>query len=596
MHSRAELLAVSLDLDLYEAGFDESRLNRPDTSLRDTVMASLRSSLLKKFHNDETDASRDDAALALFLECNERCRVYPGVIPRRLDEEYVIGEMKSVLYDFFNPSPDQKILRKTLQNADYTLVSREPLLLNLSDIANYFGLGAGSNIGVSEPNFYSKYVTSTMSHSDPRLPILFRHALSVDKLWTDVEVYRSNSFGYERVSGNRLSFVPKSRKISRTICTEPLLNMFFQKGIAGVMNDRLLEVFGIDFRIQPNHNVSLARIGSETGRFGTIDLSSASDSISTKLLEEILPVEAINWLKLCRSPLTILPDGREVELHMISSMGNGYTFPLQTIIFSALVAAAYKIYGIKLHKPRRLSPGNFAVFGDDIIVDSRVYSVVCRCLSVLGFSVNSEKSFNEGHFRESCGSDFLAGTNIRGVYIKTLRDDSDSYSAINRLIRWSATHGILLRRTISYLRGGCRFIGVPYDEADDAGIKIPLSLLRSVRRDRNGAVRYLARVVSPRTVRLPSLDADTQVVDSSSASTRVLLPGFVYSSSGLLMCLLAGHLRDGLIGLRIIRRKAVLRRRKTPGWDSSHFARGVTPAFADRWKSVCEESLVSSLF
>jgi hypothetical protein len=191
MHSRAEVLQVMLELDLYEAGFDESRLNRPDTSISDAAMAALKASLLKKFHNDETDANRDSAALALFLECNKRCGEYPGVIPRRLDEELIIGEMKSILYDFFNPYPSNR------KAGIDQLFPREPLLLNLSDIATYFGLGAGSNIGASSGDFYTKYTTSRMSHTDPCLPILFRHALSVDKLWAGVEDFRSKCFGYE---------------------------------------------------------------------------------------------------------------------------------------------------------------------------------------------------------------------------------------------------------------------------------------------------------------------------------------------------------------------------------------------------------------
>jgi hypothetical protein len=557
MHSRAEVLEVLLQNDLYEAGWNGSDTFYPGISTRQAAMGSLAKSFMKKFHNDETDDSRDSAALMLFKECNERCRTFDGVSPQKLDEEYVIGEMKSILYDFFNPVTHDS--------------TREPLLLNLSDIANYFGLGAGSNIGISSTDFYSKYVTSTMSHTDPSLPIFFRHAISVDKLWTDVEAFRSKRFGYEVVSGNRLSFVPKSKEISRTICTEPLLNMFFQKGIGGVMQERLREVFNIDFTIQPERNATLARIGSETGKFGTIDLSSASDSISLRLLEDILPREPLNWLLRTRSPETVLPDGSVLKLHMVSSMGNGYTFPLQTTIFAALVLAAYKIYGIKPIRPWKLNPGNYAVFGDDIICDYRVYSVVCRCLSILGFKVNEHKSFNEGLFRESCGKDYFLGTNIRGVYIKTLRDDMDSYSAINRLIRWSTEHGILLRRAVGYLRAGCRFIGVPYDEADNAGIKIPVSLLRKPRRDSNGAIHYLACVVSPRRVRIPSCDADAPEPDLATGRDRVSLPGFVYSSDGVLLCLLAGHLRDGFIGLRLVRRKAVLRRRKTACWDGSFY-------------------------
>jgi hypothetical protein len=383
--------------------------------------------------------------------------------------------------------------------------------------------------------------------------------------------------------------------------------MFFQKGIAGVMQERLREVSGIDFRIQPERNQRLAQIGSVTGKFGTIDLSSASDSISLNLLKDLLPRQALNWLTLVRSPRTILPNGESIELHMISSMGNGYTFPLQSIIFYALVASVYKVYGVKLHKPNgKRTDGNFAVFGDDIIVDTRVYDIVCRMLDLLGFQVNLQKSFNTGHFRESCGSDFWLGRNVRGVYIKTLRDDMDCYSAINRIIRWSSRHGILLRRTVGHLLSGCRFNGVPFDEADDAGIKIPLSLLRKPRRDANGAVFYMAFVSTPRRVRIPQYDTasgDAECVADSGSRTMsgkplgsqniLMIPGFVYNADGILLTLLAGHLRDGFLGLRNTRRKPVLRKRRTPSWDSCVFALEETPEFARSWERACEASLVS---
>lgn len=597
MHSRAEVLEVRLLEDLYEAGWNGLRMQYPEAAPVQVAMSSLAKSFMKKFHNDETDETRDNLALALFIECNERCRKFPGVQPRRMDEEYIVGEMKSWLYDFFNP---------LFYTDDTHPQSREPLLLNLSDIALHFGLGAGSNIGAPDTDFYSKYVLSSMSHTDPSLPILFRHAISVDKLWSELENSRSARFGYELVRGNRLSFVPKSKDISRTICTEPLLNMLFQKGIAGVLNGRLAEVSGIDFTVQPDRNVALARIGSITGEFGTIDLSSASDSVSLALLRDLLPPEPLNWLMRCRSPLTVLPSGEELELHMISSMGNGYTFPLQSIIFTALVLSVYKLYGIKAERPSERSRtrsgciGNYAVFGDDIIIDRRVYDVTVRMLDLLGFTVNKDKSFNEGHFRESCGSDFWSGYNVRGVYLKTLRDDMDSYSAINRLNRWSARHGILLRRSVSYLRAGCRFIGVPYDEADDAGIKIPLSVLRNPRADINGAIHYLACVNPARKLRIPSVDADRELDVKDLDRIRRISPEFVYDPNALLFGLLAGHLRTnpqepiGSFGLRSVRRRVVHRRRRCPGWDNRVFAAGESQSYASAWECAVVTNLVSS--
>lgn len=582
MHISAEDLLATLRLDLFATGWKDAGYY-PGISQRQVAMNALEASFLKKFHNDETDKIRDNKAIALFLECNERCRNFGGVLPSNLKDTLIIGEMKSILYDFFNP----------VYRDEVGVESRQPLLLNLSDISTHLALGNGSNIGASSTDFYTKYVNSTMAHTNPVLPHLFRQAISVDRIWTEIELCRSGDLGYELVSGSRLSCVPKSRIISRTICTEPLLNMFFQKGIAGVLEGRLREVFSVDLSSQPEKNAALARIGSTSGRYGTIDLSSASDSIATSMLREMLPKEPMDWLLRCRSPSTILPDGTEVDLHMISSMGNGYTFPLQTILFASLVKAAYRVLDIPIEFPRGQSLGNFAVFGDDIIVDSRVYNSVVSCLNVLGFSVNLDKSFNEGLFRESCGSDFYSGYNVRGVYIKTLNTSGDFYSAINRLIRWSTVHGIFLSRTIKLLRRGCRFRGVPFDEADDAGIKVPLSVLRSYRRDCNGAIKYIALVNSRRFVRLPNVESDTPIGSVDLSEVRRILPNFTYSSAGLLFCLLAGWIGNGSLGLRSLKPKAVLRRRVCPGWDERIAGPGVTPVFRSNWKVVAELSLVS---
>jgi hypothetical protein len=203
-------------------------------------MTSLYSSLLKKFTNDKNPAVADSAALALFLQCNQACQNYTSPVPRRLDEEYCIGEMKNIIYDFFNPK---------FYGSESTLY-REPFLLNETSITANLALGSGSNIGTSS-DFYSKYVTSSMSHTNELLPLIFQRSLVNAGVWGDVEAYRSKTFGYTRVQGSRLSFVAKTQKISRTICTEPLLNMFFQQGIAAVLNGRIREVFGIDFSVQP---------------------------------------------------------------------------------------------------------------------------------------------------------------------------------------------------------------------------------------------------------------------------------------------------------------------------------------------------------
>jgi hypothetical protein len=583
-HINADLLSLHLQSDLYDAGWD-GQDSYPGQTLRQARMSAINRSITKKYHGDKTDGNRDAAALALFKECNQRCKSYTGVVPRDMLETLVVGEMKSIIYDFFNPA-----------FWDGEKEYRQPHLLNLSDIASHFGLGSGTNIGSKETDMYSKYVLSTMAHTNHSLPKLFRQAISVDRLWRDVEDFRASNQGYEYVVGSRLSFVPKSREISRTICTEPILNMLFQKGIAGVMTRRLKEVFSIDLSKQPDRNAQMARLGSLTGRFGTIDLSSASDSISLALVRDLLPSEPLQWFMRCRSDITVLPNGLREELHMISSMGNGYTFPLQTMIFAALVTAVYKVLDIKVQYFGRTSnkTGNFSVFGDDIICESQAYNVVCRCLELLGFVVNRNKSFNTGLFRESCGHDYLNGRNIRGVYVQSLVDDADYYSAINRLNRWSAQNGIMLQHTVSWLRRKCRFIGVPYDEADDAGIKIPLSLLRKVSRDCTGAIKYHALVKLPRLVHIPAVEFNEQPDPVVLQKLGDTLPRFRYHEDGLLLCLVAGSLRGGAFALReTSRARTSLRKRVCPGWDERVFACGENREFREAWLFFTEANLVS---
>lgn len=598
MRLNAEELNSLLKLDLEAAGFDSlintfSFVGKTEEDLewfkRLVAAESLSRSLVKKYHQDETDDARDELALELFLKCNEKCRDFGTPDPRTEVESMVIAEMKNIVYDFFNPKPGFVPVTKV---DDFTLFrDRELHLLNLSDIADRFSFGNGANVGASSTDSYTKYCNSHMSFTDPALLILYKHAITSLSLFPAIEEFREAKYMAREVQGNKLSFVPKSVSISRTICTEPVCNMLFQKGIGILMEERLAEFFNIDLSRQPFRNAAMARVGSLTGRFGTIDLSSASDTISTSLIKAILPPEPLTWLLKSRSPKTILPDGQLVELHMISSMGNAFTFPLQTMIFAALVEAVYRVLDIRI---RRGEDRNYSVFGDDIIVMHESYDLVIRMLEVLGFSPNRTKSFNQGLFRESCGHDYYYGYNVRGVYLQRLNSHGDYYSAINRLIHWSTTHRIPLCNLIDKLAQGCGRLLVPYHESDDAGIKVPLSLTDfSFGKDGNVKYKYLA--VKPMEIRLP--DASQFDLDPQGQTRRVqrFLRRFSYCPEGILVSLLAGWLRSGRLVLRPNGRpKTVLRVRRCPGWDTSIPNHVEKRGFREEWKYFTELNLLST--
>lgn len=559
-------LPVYLELDLLNAGWNGTLNPYPGEHVLHAAMRQLRGTIVKKF-SDNSNSTADSAALDKFLLINEKCRTYSLKEQHSITEAeaIAIGEAKSWIHRMMFPDG---------QTGN--------CLVNFSSISKGFGVGNGANIGVKGTSFLSKVGLSDMSATDPGLQLLLRKAIDDDPLWSDVEVVRQKRRGNAIVQGSRLSFVPKTREISRTICTEPICNMLFQKGIEATLLEGLQRVSGIDLEHQQEKNRELARLGSIDGRFGTIDLTSASDSMSNTLVDEFFPSQVVTWLKRTRSPVTILPDGKVIELHMVSSMGNAFTFPLQTIFFASLVYGAYRVLGLTFDRPFKHSLGNFAVNGDDIIVLREAYDLVVRLLTLCGFSVNVDKSFNTTLFRESCGSDFLQGYNIRGVYVKTLRDENDAYSAINRLNAWSARHGIALPNTIGYLRRGLKTLFVPFDADESSGIMVPLELVEDkIKLDRNGSFIYRYSYIKP--------DRTFDVSDVESLPPK--MDGWFPNHSAVLLAALAGTLRSGQIVNRSFRRSAVLRRKVTPRWEWTSSGACASKSFVDSWKAIYAANL-----
>jgi hypothetical protein len=559
MRDYASVLPVLLDCDLSSNGWNGCLSPYPGISEQQFALQHLRKSFLKKFTNGNTKQA-DAKALELFLQNNSKCSGYTLDSTKLNEAETIaLGEAKEFLYRFFTVND-----------------STGDFLLCNSSIAQNFGLGAGSNIGSYSADFLSKVGTSRMSATDHSLQILFKQAISSDLLWSDLESIRHEFKGWNIVPGSRISFAAKSSEISRTICTEPILNMLFQKGIGTTIEARLKQIVGIDLSSQPDKNRAMAKIGSQTGKFGTIDLSSASDSISLNLVRELLPRQVLNWLLKVRSERTTLPNGDVVKLDMLSTMGNGYTFPLQTVIFCSLVYGAYRVLSIDFERPYGRSLGNFAVYGDDIIVLDKAYNLVVRMLSICGFSVNIDKSFNIGDFRESCGHDYFRGRNVRGVYLQRLKTLQDRYSAINRLNYWGAENGICLPRTVSYLLKGTRFLPVPLDEADTAGLKVPSQALPRMSYDLDTrGVFYRKYVPRPEYIGLDVY------------SLHRKLRGWIDNPPAILFAALAGTLSSGGVVPRSNDQPSYrLATAYSSSWDYIPFRRRFCAAFGDRLRSV----------
>lgn len=276
--------------------------------------------------------------------------------------------------------------------------------------------------------------------------------------------------GVTVVSGSRLLTVPKNEEKDRTIAVEPLGNMCMQLA-AGAYLEGALRSVGLDIRHQQEKNQLLARIGSIGGCYSTIDLSAASDRIRPDLVRLLFPREWYDLLMALRSPQTELPDGRIVHLNMISTMGNGYTFPLMTLIFVALLYA----YSAQEERGRRLWMDwtRFAVFGDDIILPTDLYTGFSYILQGSGLVINHDKSYSTGPFRESCGGDYYEGCDVTPFYVVSLDCDAEVYAAINKVVDWMGKVKVYLPQTIGFLLSlvDHRLLLVPEWCSDTSGLR-----------------------------------------------------------------------------------------------------------------------------
>jgi hypothetical protein len=154
-------------------------------------------------------------------------------------------------------------------------------------------------------------------------------------------------------------------------------------------------------------------------------------------------------------------------------MGNGATFPVETLVFYCLLKAIGELTGVK---------GTYSVYGDDLIYPSGLHRYVTAIFPQFHFRLNLDKTFVSYPFRESCGSDFYRGQDVRPYFAKgqeevltRVRYESWLYKVYNGLtFRWDPEE---IRGTLTWIlselsmisRGICR---VPPSFPDYSGVKV----------------------------------------------------------------------------------------------------------------------------
>lgn len=393
-------------------------------------------------------AGLQEQAIASFIECNSSVR----------DRKITLDSQ--VLAD----------ARHFITNAleRYTLSLDEEAIqtpLDLNIVFDNWRFGPGASYDVKGTHTAEKIVQpmTCTALSEPLVSSLRRRNAYMARFDCDNQVR-----GTSVVRGSRLTTVPKNEDTMRTIAIEPSGSMALQLAAGRYLEDTL-RMLGLDISTQQPKNKAAAQRGSRTGSLATIDLKSASDMISIELVRALFPPEWFWLLTTIRSEEIELPSGEWLRLEMISTMGNGFTFPLMTLILSSL------IYG---YRAQHGGPNLFidwtdtCVYGDDIIIPTHEFQDICSVITSAGLIVNYEKSYSEGPFRESCGGDYYLGTDVTPFYVKSLSTPSEVYIAINQVLEWGEKTSVFLHLSLLELKAhldGKAFL-VPEWHNPDQGI------------------------------------------------------------------------------------------------------------------------------
>lgn len=370
--------------------------------------------LLSKYPYLDTKIDKKAVALEKFNECERQCLETNARFRNRADENQLFdNRVERVLFH-----ASRKIA---------SILGPVPVLESL-----VFTFGPGATLGVRGDTSVFKKVSSALECTT-QFATIAPHFLEEFPGWISPGAHDLNI-----VRGSELTFVPKDAKTDRPICIEPLLNGLYQKGFGSYIRSRLAK-FGVNLKDQ-GVNQKLASLALDRS-LATVDFSSASDTISYGVVLDLLPFDWFQALDVARSPSYRLgKDGDWKEFQKFSSMGNAYTFELESLIFYALAYACVDELGLE---PK--TNVNVSVYGDDVIIPKHAYDLFREVTEVCGFTVNLDKSFSEGVFFESCGQDFFLGRNVRPFLIKRkLNSLQGALYATNTILRIAGRQASIL--------------------------------------------------------------------------------------------------------------------------------------------------------
>jgi len=367
---------------------------------------------------------------------------------------------------------------------------------NLRDVYDCSGFGPGVTIGCSgdRTNWARKLSASAITVTPSALPYArsayiadfhIREHLSgisheadlsnkplqagadiIDRVNAACRVFddRACMVGYDKIA-----MVPKQADKLRTSASQPTLNAYLQSGTDSVMR-ALMQPHGFDLKMDQEKHAALALQGS-LGGFDpvvTLDLSDASSCIAIQAVKDLYPVDWYWFLMDIRTPAWKYKQ-ESGRYEKFCAMGNGFCFPLESLMFGALA------YGCCVETGNRM----FSVYGDDIIVRQSSALLLIEVLRYFGFKVNRDKTFITGPFRESCGADYFGGVNVRPYYLDFLPTTlADMFKVFNGLRKSPCDMSETRAFVMASVKPKNRLVS-PFEGPPDAAFHLPLDEARA---------------------------------------------------------------------------------------------------------------------
>lgn len=194
--------------------------------------------------------------------------------------------------------------------------------------------------------------------------------------------------------GSRVISVPKDISGKRVIAIESVKSQFVQQGLSRAL--RRTRHFRTNFNLEDlTRHVALA----SRQDYVTVDLKDASDRLCVSFAD-LLPEDWSFLFRRYSSSYGILPGGECIGFPFIASMGNGFCFELETLLFHALAVLS--------NEPTTVSEARHygslvSVYGDDIVFPSYMLPRFQYLLDRLPLVLNPKKTCYTSSFKETVG-------------------------------------------------------------------------------------------------------------------------------------------------------------------------------------------------